>query len=297
MFSHNAPLMSASCRGWRGKVKTPFGNVMISGNPRSAADELNEEFPIILPIIKNPDNPSILPIDEDFNILPILPIGEPTDEVGLPIDDEVGLPIEELPVEILPIEELPIDIMPIPIDELPIDLLPIDEIPGILPIEEIPGEIPGILPIDELPIDILPIDEEPDVNLPIEETPEVTENRRCGWGPAYYCQSKEKFDQCKGSTQSQDAFDGECKVIRDGMLNKCQDLGERFWCSSQSAFNYCVGSQGFTGGMNNFAACKPRRNGGRRNCARCGKCITKIYNIYSCACEHPVEDITTQMRR
>jgi hypothetical protein len=278
MFPQRAPLMSNSCHGWRGKVKTPFGDMVISGNPQTVADEINNELPTILPIFDEPtdDNPTILPIDEGFDILPIFPIGDPTDEVGLPIEG---------PIETLPIEELPIDIMPIPIDELPIDLPPIDEIPGILPIDE----IPGILLIDEEPGD--------DVNLPIEETPEVPENRRCGWGPAYYCQSKEKFDACKGSTQSQDAFDGECKIIRDGMLNKCQDLGERFWCSSQSAFNYCVASQGFTGGMNNFAACKPRRGGGRRNCLKCGKCITKIYNIHSCACDHPVEDMSSQMMR
>jgi hypothetical protein len=204
----------------------------------------------------NMDDVNILPIIDDVHILPIT-------------DDDL--------VHILPVvDDDNFNILPIVDDDDNFHILPEP------PIDILPEPEP------EQPIDILPQPEEPIDILPQPEEPVISENKKCTWGPAYYCQSQNTFSTCKGKNKSDtDAFNTECKAIREGMVNKCQDLGKRFWCSSDANFSYCVGSQGFTGSMDNFEACKPTRQGGRKNCKNCGRCITKIYNINSCACDQP----------
>lgn len=187
-------------------------------------------------------------------------------------------------------EETEVDILPIEEDQDDLEILPIDEDPGvdILPIDEDnqDPEVPEVPPVDEGEVGILPGDEEGgetgEGEIPAEE--EVNGNRKCAWGPLYYCQSKKIFDECKGSTQSDSAFENECSAIRAGMQRKCEDMGERFWCSNKTNFNYCVASRGFQGNMQDFSACKPERVGQRRDCRNCKRPITRIYNRNGCAC-------------
>ena len=194
-------------------------------------------------------------------------------------DTDLMDPIEEMPEDGL--VEIPDDgLVEIPIGEVPDDgmiEIPVGEIPddGMIeiPVEEIPDEE---LPGEEIPDEELPVDEQP-----IDEEPEMPVKSKCSWGPSYYCQSENIFSTCRPNSN----FEGECKLIRDGMLAKCEDLGKRFWCSSEANFNYCVVSQGYTGDMADFGACKPSRVGGKGRCKNCGKVKTQIYNIYACNCK------------
>lgn len=163
------------------------------------------------------------------------------------------------------------------IDEVPIDdkdMVPDDEVT--IDDDDGTGEM---VPGDMVPGDEVTIDDEDGTG---DMVPIVSENEKCSWGPAHYCQSQDVFSTCRSDATQ---FDSECRLIREGMLAKCEALGKRFWCSSDSNFNYCVASQGFNGTMSNFSACKPTRVGRRKNCTKCGRCITKIYNINSCGCD------------
>lgn len=203
------------------------------------------------------------------------------------------------PMDDFPENQDPEIVLPEPIVDENDEILlpnPINEEDGLLdPIDDDNDDIflPGPIDEDGEDVIILPIDdgtdfpdkEQPDKEEPSE--PSIPQAQKCTWGPNYYCQSEGVFSTCRSGGPEQ--FASECKLIRDGMLTKCEDLGKKFWCSSQSNFNYCVASQGFTGDMANFSACKPSRVGGRKNCKRCGRCITQIYNINSCACDKRLE--------
>lgn len=199
------------------------------------------------------DDGELLPIIDDGELLPIIDDGE-----LLPIIDDG---------ELLPIIDDG-DLQPIPDDDGELQPIPDDGDLQPIPDEEVPDETDDGEVVD------------PDVP---DEEEKIPQSNKCSWGPVYYCQSEDVFTGCGRNREN---FSQECDAIRTGMVTKCEDLGKGFWCSNITNFNYCVKSQGFEGDISSFEACKPSQAGGRKNCKKCGKCITKIYNVNSCACDH-----------
>jgi hypothetical protein len=88
---------------------------------------------------------------------------------------------------------------------------------------------------------------------------------KCSEGPAYWCASKDNFDQC--NTDKEQTYEKHCQPDQ----NKCTE-GPAYWCASKDNFDQCNADTSQTYEKHCFKQCYGKfTNGDKKICVNMGK--------------------------